>query len=50
MLPPEIHESRSRLLVGLHKFQTKVYPQKQADYQRLAREGKRPRHQHGAMK
>ena len=42
MLPPEIHESRDRLLVGLRNFQTKVYPQRQADYQRLAHEGQRP--------
>src|SRR5207248_8411250 len=42
MLPPEIHESRNRLLIGLRNFQTKVYPVRQADYQRLAREGQRP--------
>ncbi|MBV8812113.1 MAG: carbonic anhydrase [Acidobacteriaceae bacterium] len=42
MFPPEVQQSRNRLLIGLHNFQTKVYPEKQADYQRLVREGQSP--------
>ena len=42
MFSPEIHQSRNRLLTGLHNFQTKVYPERQAEYQRLVREGQRP--------
>jgi carbonic anhydrase len=38
----QIHESHKRLLIGLYDFQTKIYPQKQGDYERLAREGQRP--------
>jgi len=42
MSEAHINESHRRLLVGLHNFQTRVYPERQSEYQRLARDGQRP--------
>ena len=42
MSAPQIQDWHKRLLIGLSNFQKNVYPQKQAEYQRLVREGQRP--------
>jgi carbonic anhydrase len=38
----DIDASRERLLAGLRKFQRDVYPRREADFRRLAREGQKP--------
>jgi carbonic anhydrase len=37
-----IEESRERLIVGVRRFQREVYPQREAEYRRMAREGQKP--------
>jgi carbonic anhydrase len=37
-----IGESRERLIAGVRRFQREVYPQREADYQQLVREGQKP--------
>ena len=38
----DIDESRRRLLAGVRRFQREVYPQREAEYQQLVREGQKP--------
>jgi carbonic anhydrase len=38
----QIEESRKRLLTGIHTFQQTIFPEKQADYERVVREGQKP--------
>jgi carbonic anhydrase len=38
----KIDESRKRLLAGISRFQSSVFPERQATYERLIREGQRP--------
>jgi carbonic anhydrase len=38
----QIEESRRRLLAGLSRFQTTIFPERQATYERVIREGQEP--------
>ena len=38
----DISESRSRLLAGVRRFQREAYPEREAEYRRLTREGQKP--------
>ena len=42
MISSAAEESVERLLAGVRKFRGEVYPQKQAAYQQLIREGQKP--------
>jgi carbonic anhydrase len=42
MSSKKIDESRARLFAGVRRFQLEVYPQRKAEYQKLAREGQKP--------
>src|SRR6476646_3041776 len=42
MISSAAEESVERLLAGIGKFRREVYPQKQAAYQQLIREGQKP--------
>jgi len=42
MISSAAEESVERLLAGVRKFRSEVYPQKQAAYQQLIREGQKP--------
>jgi len=42
MASNQIHEPEKRLIEGVLRFQREVYPQRQAAYRRLAREGQKP--------
>jgi carbonic anhydrase len=37
-----IEESRERLIAGVRRFQQEVYPKREAEYRRMAREGQKP--------
>jgi carbonic anhydrase len=38
----DVDQSRKRLLAGVRQFQRDVYPQREAEYRRLVREGQKP--------
>ncbi len=42
MPPIEIHESRKRLLAGVRRFQQEIYPENEAAYRQVVREGQKP--------
>src|SRR5215470_11255354 len=42
MASNEIHDPRKRLIAGVLRFQREVYPQQEARYQKLIREGQKP--------
>lgn len=42
MVRSEAELSRERLLAGVRKFRREVYPHRQADYERVVREGQKP--------
>ena len=42
MPPDALEESKRRLLAGVRRFQQEVYPQRQAVYQQVMREGQKP--------